>query len=77
MGLEQAGRTDRTQYWTRWILEHRYTDQPGGLPGPCRGADNLYLFMRAAIFSDDASGRFPRPHPLKAHLGQATTTMAQ
>jgi hypothetical protein len=29
----QAGRADLTQYWTRWLLENRYTDQPSGLPG--------------------------------------------
>jgi len=28
-----AGRTDRTQYWTRYLLDHRYSDQPDGLPG--------------------------------------------
>lgn len=28
-----AGRADRTQYWTRWILANRYTAGPEGLPG--------------------------------------------
>ncbi len=28
-----AGRTDLNQYWVRWLLEHRWTDQPDGLPG--------------------------------------------
>ena len=32
----QAGRADLTQYWTRWLLEVRFTDQPDGLPGTDR-----------------------------------------
>jgi len=31
--FNKAGRTDLTQFWTRWLLENRWTDQPDGLPG--------------------------------------------
>jgi len=28
-----GGRPDLTQYWTRWILDNRYSSLPSGLPG--------------------------------------------
>jgi putative alpha-1,2-mannosidase len=29
----QVGRPDRTQYWTRFLLDRRYSTEPDGLPG--------------------------------------------
>lgn len=31
--FNKAGRADLTQYWVRWLLEHRYTENLDGLPG--------------------------------------------
>jgi len=44
-----AGRADLTQYWVRWLLEHRYSANPDGLPGVSKAKEikcNLfYLFF--------------------------------
>jgi len=31
--FNDANRADRTQFWTRWLLENRYSTGPGGIPG--------------------------------------------
>lgn len=31
--FHQAGRTDLSQYWVRWLTEHKWTAEPDGLPG--------------------------------------------
>jgi beta-galactosidase len=48
-----AGRGDLTQYWVRKIMDDRYSDQPGGLPGN----DDLGALSSWYVFS--ALGFYP------------------
>ncbi len=48
-----AGRADLTQYWVRKIMDDRYSDQPGGLPGN----DDLGAMSSWYVFS--ALGFYP------------------
>jgi len=48
-----AGRADLTQYWVREIMDKRYSDQPGGLPGN----DDLGAMSSWYVFS--ALGFYP------------------
>lgn len=48
-----AGRADLTQYWVRKIMDERYSDQPGGLPGN----DDLGAMSSWYVFS--ALGFYP------------------
>ena len=61
----QAGRTDLTQYWTRWILQNKYSELPSGLAGK--------RHAHAAAVPDSLS---PATHPGVRYYctSQATTT---
>jgi beta-galactosidase len=47
-----AGRSDLTQYWVRAIMDERYKDEPGGLPGndDLGAMSSWYVFSALGIY---------------------------
>lgn len=62
----EAGRPDRTQYWVRWILQHKYGTGADGLDGNDDGGtlSAWYVLSALGLYPDAGSDRFWLGSPL-------------
>jgi predicted alpha-1,2-mannosidase len=64
--FNSAGRPDRTQKWTRWILETKYGDRENGLDGNDDGGclSAWYVFASLGLFPTAGTDRYEVVSPL-------------